>query len=68
MRIYVVTRQGNTVQNQVHTMLLTAPNAEVAEHMAREWRGQTKEPFGDCKLNITEVAMDKSQIIMIQSL
>lgn len=68
MRIYVVTRQGNTVQNQVHTMLLTAPNKEIAEKMARDWEGNNKEPFGDCKLNITEVSLDKSQIILIQSL
>lgn len=68
MQIYVVTRQGNTVQNQVHTMLITAPNAAAAERIAREWTSEAKEPFGDCKLNICEVPIDKSQIIMIQSL
>ncbi len=68
MNIFMITRQGNAVQNQVHTMLVAAHSSEEAENIARKWHSPNKEGFSDCKLAITEVELDKSQVIMIQSL
>ena len=68
MKLFMILRQGNTVQNQVHTMMIAAESAEEAERLARGWTSPNKDGFGDCKLSITEVENNKSQIIMIQSL
>ncbi len=68
MRIFMITRNGNSVQGQVHTMMIAAQSAEDAESIARAWRSPNKEGFSDSKLTVTEIELNKPQIVFIQSL
>lgn len=68
MKLFLVTKHGNVVQNEVHTMVLSARNAEEAEKLAREWTSPNKIGFCDAKLIVTEIELNKPQIILVQSL
>lgn len=67
MKLFMITRTGNTVQNEVSTMLISARNEEIARNMALKWEG-SKKGFESDKINVTEVPLAEEQIILIQSL
>ena len=67
MNLYLITRKGNAVQNDVHTMVVCAQDADTAKRLALEWRG-SKNGFTADRIEVRPIEMDKEQIILIQSL